>query len=151
MSRVVTVAIAMALFQLAFQPSNGQQMNSEAVQLDEKRLTFARGVLAKFGDKIPSEWQSAILAQKVIPGMPPYEASLAAGAYSFEVKADPNVWPPNADPYKVIAAQSMHPDLSEIWCIFATSTQYPGEGMTRFRVHFKNGRAVDIQNLGPPK
>jgi hypothetical protein len=44
-------------------------------------------------------------------------------------------------------AQSLHPDNSEIWMTFATDTQYPGEGMKKFTVYFKSGKALTINKL----
>jgi hypothetical protein len=120
--------------------------------LNIERLNFAKDVIAKFGASIPEEIQAAILQQKVIPGMPPYEASLAAGAYSFEVKPDPAKWPANADPNMVIAAQSRHPDDSQVWCIFDNDTQFPEGGKTRFKVTFVRGKATTIERMeGKPQ
>lgn len=115
--------------------------------LNLERLNFANEVIAKYGSNIPEEVQAAILQQKVILGMPPYEASLAAGAYSFEVKPDPAKWPANVDPNRVIAAQSIYPDASQIWCIFENDTQFPGASKARFKVTFILGRAAKIELL----
>ena len=115
--------------------------------LDQKRLEYATGVIRDYGDKIPPQIQKDILAQRVTLGMPPYEASLAAGASTFEVIADPTKWPKSADPYKVIQAQTLHPDDSQIWMIFETATQFPEKGMTRFKVFFRGGKALEIKEL----
>lgn len=125
-----------------------ETMAQQSPQLDEKRLEYAKQVIKQYGDKIPPEIQVSILAQKVVLGMPPYESYLAAGAFSFEVKADPAKWPPNADPYVVIQAQSLRPDKSQITLTFKNATQFPEAGTTSFRVRFENGRAVDIQEVG---
>ena len=85
--------------------------------LDQKRLEYTKGVIRQYGDKIPSHIQQAILNQRVILGMPPFEASLAAGAHAFKVIADPMKWPKDTDPYKVIQAQTLHPDDSQIWML----------------------------------
>lgn len=53
----------------------------------------------------------------------------------------------NADPYKVMWAQSFEPDDSEIWMTFNTDTQYPEKGNTQFRVFFRRGKAVEIEEL----
>jgi len=116
--------------------------------LDEKRLEYAKGVIRNYGDKIPPQVQKDILAQKITLGMPPYEASLAAGAYVFQVIADPAKWPKNADPYNVIQAQTLHPDDSQIWLTFKTATQFPDKGMTQFKVFFRGGKALKIEELG---
>ena len=129
------------------QPSWSQIMPTADPHLDKKRLEYAKGVIKQFGDKIPLEVQKGILAQQVTLGMPPYEASLAAGAYTFEVIADPKKWPKDADPYKVIQAQTLHPDDSQIWMIFQTATQFPEKGLIRFRVFFKGGKALEIKEV----
>ena len=120
---------------------------STVAQLDTQRLEFSMKVVAENGQFIPAPVQKAILSQVVILGMPPYEASLAAGAYSFEVKPDPAKWPPGVDPNKVIAAQSRHPDQSEIRMMFKNATQFGDGKITQFKVYFKNGKAQDISRL----
>lgn len=77
--------------------------------------------------------------------MPPYEASLAAGAYTFKVIADPKKWPNNADPYRVIQAQTRHPDDSEIWMNFETATQFPEQGLTKFQAYIRGGKVLTIE------
>lgn len=118
-----------------------------ASPLDLKRLEYAKSVIRQRGDKISARIQQDILAQRVTLGMPPYEASLAAGAYTFKVVADPAKWAKNADPSQVIHAQSLHPDNSEIWMTFQTATQFPEKGMTGFVVYFRGGKAVEIKEL----
>lgn len=120
---------------------------SQSIRLDQARLNYAKKVIEQYGAHIPPDIQSAILSQQIILGMPPYEASLAAGRSTYEVEPDPEQWPPNADPNAVIAAQSMHPDKSKIRCIFENETQYPGDGRVKFRVTFRNGRAIKIERL----
>jgi hypothetical protein len=132
--------------------SAGEKRMSEETniaQLDQERLAFAREVVRQYGDKIPANIQQDILAQRVSIGMPPYEASLAAGEYTFEVKADPK-WPENVDPQVVIQAQSMHPDHSRIWLTFRNGTQFPDKRVTRFKVYFEDGRAKEITPLDNP-
>lgn|SRR5574343_815681 len=122
-------------------------MSSGEIQLDEKRLERAKAEIKEYWDKFALAVQRDILSQRVTIGMSPYEARLAAGAFYFKVTADPKVWPPNADPHTVMWAQSLNPDDSEILMTFETATQYPGEGMQRFRVHFRQGRAQEISKL----
>jgi hypothetical protein len=122
-------------------------MADESVKLDLNRLKYAKMVIEQYGAHIPLDIQHAILDQQVVIGMPPYEASLAAGQYTFEVEPDPERWPPDADPNAVIAAQSVHPDKSKIRCIFENETQYPGQGVARFSVIFEHGRATKIEKL----
>ena len=47
-------------------------------------------------------------------GITPFEARLAGGAFAYKVVADKARWPENADPLKVMWAQSMQADDSEI-------------------------------------
>ncbi len=120
-------------------------MSTTAAEINQARLDVTRDVIAKHGEHIASFVQEAMLAQRVVVGMPPYEATLAGGAHSYEVEADPRIWPAGTDPLKVIMSQSLSPDDSDIGMIFENATQFPGEGVKRFRVHFKRGRAADIQ------
>ncbi len=113
----------------------------------EQRMNMARQAFLDYPDKIPAHIQEAILAQRVIPGMAPYEAYMAAGQFAFRVIADPANWPKNSDPYQVMWGQSLHPDNSQIWMTFQTETQYPGEGKSAFRVFFTNGKAIEIEKL----
>lgn len=83
----------------------------------------------------------------VVLGMTPSEARHAAGAFFFKVIADLSRWEKNADPYQVMAAQSQQPDDSRIWMTFKNTVQYPSEGEQAFRVHFRHGKAVEIENL----
>jgi hypothetical protein len=117
--------------------------------IDEKRLTFAKECIRLYGSKIPPEKQNDILAQRVTLGMTPYEARLAAGGGYYNVEADPQVWPPQADPELVMARQSVEPDNTRILMSFRTSTQYAEEGDASFSVLFERGRATRI--TGPIK
>lgn len=110
----------------------------------DKRMALARQVFLDHPGKIPPQHQAAILAQRVVLGMAPYEAYLAAGQFAFRVIADQTKWPKNSDPYQVMWGQSLHPDGSQIWMTFQTETQYPGEGRIMFRVFFENGIATEI-------
>jgi hypothetical protein len=120
---------------------------SDQLSEAEKRMEFALKVFKDFPDKIPLQIQEKILAQQVVLGMAPYEAHLAAGEFVFMVQADQSKWPKNADPYKVMWAQSLNPDNSKIWMTFETNTQWPEKGLTRFRVFFQQGKAVEIDEL----
>lgn len=119
-------------------------MISMLPQLDQERLEFAKETIRQFGDKISEQAQKAILEQRVILGMSPYEAYMAAGAFAFKVHADQSKWPANADPYSVMWAQSTQPDDSQIWMTFETATQFSEKGVTRFTIVFEHGRAVEI-------
>lgn len=89
--------------------------------------------------------RESILSGKVILGMSPYQAQLAGGSCSFAVKADPQKWKPNTNPFRVIQAQTYHPDNSEIRLTFQNDTQYPDEGVQFFHVDFRQGKAVSIE------
>lgn len=111
-----------------------------------KRNQQARKIFDRNPDLFPVARQLLILAGKVVIDMTPYEAKLAAGAFAFQVVADPARWPPNADPLEVMWSQSTNPDNSDIWMTFRNATQFDGGREQTFRVHFKNGRVVTIQN-----
>lgn len=83
----------------------------------------------------------------IVLGMTPTEARHAGGAFFFKVTADPAKWAKNADPYQVMAAQTEQPDNSEIWMTFKNAVQYPAQGEQVFRVHFRHGKAVEIEKL----
>lgn len=114
-----------------------------AVHLNEQVLAIAKEDIVKYGEYIPVDKQKAILEQVVVLGMSPYEAKLAAGAFRYGIKADPK-WPANTDPIKIIYTQSLQPDNSEIFMVFETESQFPGEGRKIFRVDFEKGKAVKI-------
>ena len=118
--------------------------------LDLARLELARKVISEHGDKIAPVIQKDILAQRVTLGMAPYDAHLAAGAYTFRVRADPVKWPKGCDPYKVIAAQSLRPDNSEIWMTFSNAQQFPEKGLTQFKVYVKGGKVLEIVEMNQP-
>jgi hypothetical protein len=58
-------------------------------------------VFKDYPDKIAPSIQERILAEQVVLGMTPYDAYLAAGAFTFKVIADPSKRERNADPYNV--------------------------------------------------
>jgi hypothetical protein len=147
-SRSAAGSIAVLILQLScFGPAWSQALPKEDPGLDADRMRFAESVIAQYGAHISQANQDAILRQQVILGMSPYEASLAAGAYSFDVVADPAKWPKGTDPNRVIAAQSLHPDNSQITCVFRNATQFPELGTTRFKVIFSLGRAIRIEAM----
>lgn len=130
-----------------FSEVNPTMANERTENVENKRKVFAQKLFKDYPESFAPEIQDKILAQQVVLGMAPYEAHLAAGAFFFKVEAG-SKWSKNTDPYKVMWAQSQSPDDSEIWMTFETATQYPAEGLTRFKVHFQNGRAVEILKLG---
>ena len=113
----------------------------------QRRRNEAIQVFKDHPDKIAPAIQEKILAEQVVLGMTPYDAYLAAGAFAFKVIADPTKWEKNADPYKVMWAQSVSPDQSQIWMTFENDTQYPAEGKKLFRAFFQNGKALEIEKL----
>lgn len=122
-------------------------MQTDPPSLDLGRLEIAKQVISEFGRHIAPEVQRDMLAQRVSIGMPPYEAYLAAGAFTFDLRADPAKWSKGSDPHKVIQAQSLHPDESEIWMFFLNATQFPEKGLTRFKVFVKGGKILEIHEM----
>lgn len=112
-----------------------------------RRRKEALQVFEEHPDKFTLEVKDAILANRIILGMTPYDCYLAGGAFAYKVHADRAIWKPNTDPFNVMWAQSVSPDQSEIWMTFETDTQFPNDGVQRFQVYFKNGRAVEITRL----
>ena len=113
----------------------------------QKRRNEVLQIFKDYPDKISAAIQEKILAEQIVLGMTPYDAYLAAGAFAFKVIADSAKWEKNTDPYKVMWAQSISPDDSQVWMTFENDTQYPAEGKQSFRVFFKNGKAVEISKL----
>jgi hypothetical protein len=95
----------------------------------------------------PEDRRQSILDGVVLIGMTPFEARLAGGAFAYKVVADKTKWPEQSDPLKVMWAQSMQADDSEIWMTFKNSSQFLGGNDTTFRVDFECGRAVKIEKL----
>lgn len=90
------------------------------------------------------QFREAIRTRKVELGMWPTEVLLAAGGGVYRVKADPKIWEKNSDPLKVMRAQSISPDESEIEIRFQNSWQFEGGIPTKFIVNFKHGVVTDI-------
>ena len=123
-------------------------MTETTLDPKQKRRNEVLQIFKDYPDKISPAIQEKILAEQIVLGMTPYDAYLAAGAFAFKVIADPARWEKNADPYKVMWAQSTSPDDSQIWMTFENDTQYPAEVKQSFRVFFKGGQAVEIEKLG---
>ncbi len=117
----------------------------------QKRREKLLQLFKDYPDKVSPAIQEKILAEQVVLGMTPYDAYLAAGAFFFKIIHDPTKWQKNADPYKVMWAQSIQADDSQIWMTFQNDTQYPQEGKQSFRVFFKHGKAVEIEKQGGSK
>ena len=113
----------------------------------EERNSYAKTMFSQHPEFFPEDRRQSILDGVVLIGMTPFEARLAGGAFAYKVVADPLRWPANADPYKVMWAQSMLPDKSEIWMIFNNSTQFLGDGECKFRAYFEQGYASKIELL----
>ena len=79
--------------------------------------------------------------------MTPFEARLAGGAFTYKVVVDKTKWPEHSDPLKVMWAQSMQADNSEILMTFKNSSQFLGDNDATFRVYFEHGRAIRIEKL----
>lgn len=125
-------------------------MMENILNAKQRRRNEALQVFKDYPDKVAPAIQEKILAEQIVLGMTPYDAYLAAGAFAFKVIADPAKWKENADPYKVMWAQSVSPDESQIWMTFENDTQYPAEGKQFFRVFFRGGKALEIEKLKEP-
>lgn len=122
-------------------------MTESTLNAKQRRRDEALQVFKDYPDKIAPAIQEKILAEQIVLGMTPYDAYLAAGAFTFKVIADPAKWGGNADPYDVMWGQSVRPDKSQIWMTFENDTQYPAEGKQFFRVFFQGGKALGIEKL----
>ncbi len=114
----------------------------------DERKNYAQTMFAQHPEQFPEERRPSILNGIVTLGMTPFEAKLAGGAFAYKVMADPSRWSPDTDPFKVMWAQSLQPDNSEIWMTFKNATQFSSESAHAFRVYIKNGHAVQIEKLG---
>ena len=123
-------------------------MAENTIDAKLKRRNEALQVFKEYPDKIAPAIQEKILAGEIVLGMTPYDAYLAAGEFAFKVIADAAKWAKNADPYKVMWAQSTNPDDSQIWMTFENDSQYLADEKQTFRVSFKNGKAIQIEKLG---
>lgn len=113
-----------------------------------ERKTYAELMFSQHPELFPEEFRNSILQGYIEIGMTPFEAKLAGGAFAFKVIADAARWPENSDPYKVMWGQSVFQDNSEIWMTFTNSTQFKNETERTFRVHFRHGKAVEIEPIG---
>ena len=113
----------------------------------EERHNYAQTMFAQHPELFPEDRRQSILDGVVLIGMTPFEARLAGGAFAYKVVADKAKWPEQSDPLKVMWAQSMQADDSEIWMTFKNLSQFSGEGECRFRVYFEQGCASKIELL----
>lgn len=117
----------------------------------DERRNYAQAMFAQHPEIFPEDRRLSILNGVVTLGMTPFEAKLAGGAFAFKVVADTSRWPANSDPYKVMWAQSMLPDKSEIWMTFRNATQFLEGNESLFRVHFEKGHAINIEKIKDEK
>ena len=80
--------------------------------------------------------------------MTPYEAKLAGGAFAYRVQPDEAVWRPQADPLRVMWAQTQRPDASVIRMTFKNCTQFDSATAVAFSVTFEQGRVKEINKEG---
>jgi hypothetical protein len=113
----------------------------------EERNSYAKTMFAQHPELFPEDRRKSILDGVVVIGMTPFEARLAGGAFAYKVVADKTKWPEHSDPLKVMWAQSMQADDSEIWMTFMNSTQFLGSNEAKFRVYFERGHAVRIEKF----
>lgn len=115
----------------------------------DERKSYAQTMFAQHPELFPENRRLSILNGVVTLGMTPFEARLAGGAFAYKVIADKAKWPQHSDPLKVMWAQSMQADNSEIWMMFKNSSQFFQEikGEVSFRVYFEHGSAVRIEKM----
>ena len=116
---------------------------------EDGRARREKEALQGFGahpEYFPEHIRKAILSNRVIIGMPPYDVYLAAGAFSFKGNADPK-WPNGFDPWKVMWAQTQQPGQSEIWLTFESDTQLPEQNGQHLRAHVQNGKEKTFEHL----
>lgn len=115
------------------------------------RSEYAHKMFVQHPELFPPEHRPLILAGRIVPGMTPFEAKLTGGAFTFKVIADAKKWPLHTDPMRVMWQQSIAPDDSQIWMTFTNDSQFPGEPATVFRVTFRQGKAIEVEKLGPAR
>lgn len=113
----------------------------------EERKSYAQTMFAQHPELFPEDRRQSILDGVVVLGMTPFEARLAGGAFAYKVVADKTKWPEQSDPLKVMWAQSMQADDSEIWMTFKNLSQFPDGNDTTFRVYFEHGHAVKFEKI----
>lgn len=123
-----------------------KEMIAKLKQKNMKKQNL-KEIMEKTPDLFPKDIKEAILKEKVILGMSPYQAQLAGGSCSYMVEADSKVWGENPNPIKVIKAQTYNPDDSKIALTFKNSTQYSEETEQIFKVRFEKGRVVTIEKV----
>jgi hypothetical protein len=115
----------------------------------EERAHAAKQYLATRPD-LQSDFRSAIERGQVMLGMAPDEAAAAGGGCFSEVQQDPKVWPQSGtDPWRVLAAQRLHPDDSKITLSFRNTTQFGTNTPVPFSVVFVRGRAARVERASP--
>lgn len=114
---------------------------------ETERHEYANKMFSEHPKFYPIEHRLSIINGRIVIGMTPHEAKLAGGAFFFHVIPDKTVWPGKYDPYKVMWAQSLHPDNSFIKMTFSNDTQFPGEGVVSFEVIFEHGKATSVTKV----
>jgi hypothetical protein len=120
---------------------------------ENSRIRRRKEALRVFGEQpnyFPQPIRDAILLNRVMPGMTPYDVYLAVGAFSFKVMPDPQQWPAHANPWDVMWAQTFAPDQSHIWLMFDSALQQSELGLRRYQAVLRAGRVADI-NLLPER
>jgi hypothetical protein len=119
--------------------------DASVIKQKNKRLKFIHDIYTTRPDLIRSKYYDSILQGIIILGMTPFEAKLAGGAFTYQVKSDKSVWPKNCNPLQVIWMQSIKTDNSFIKMVFQNKSQLPQKGLVPFEVIFKKGNAVEIK------
>lgn len=115
--------------------------------MSDERKDYAKTMFSKHPELFPQNRQQSILDGVVLLGMTPFEAKLAGGAFFYKVVSDKEKWPEHSDPFKVMWAQSIQADNSEIWMMFKNSSQFSEGADVSFKVYFERGCAVVIEEI----
>ena len=117
--------------------------------VEAERYAFATRIFAEQPQAARAEVRDEILLGRVVPGMTPYEAKLAGGAFSYRVKPDEAYWSADSDPFTVMWTQTERPDSSVICMRFGNRTQFDSSTTVPFSVVFERGRVKEIKQEGP--
>jgi hypothetical protein len=156
-NRVVFIAITLLLAIMGVMPHHVFSAEKKGIQIGAEESppkaaddieTFFREHPGKFTEEVIAAYRS----RRIIPGMDPYIAARAGGAFQYEVEADPSRWPSGSDPLNVIYSQARHPDASQIRMVFENATQFPATGRTRFLVIVEHGLVAKVEKIdGKPE
>lgn len=116
-------------------------------QSASERHGAANKIFMTYPKLFPEERRQSILDGVILIGMTPFEAKLAGGAFFYKIIVDESKWPKNTNPLKVMWAQSIETDKSQIWMTFKNKSQFGGANEEVFGVYFEHGRALTIEKI----